>query len=191
MNIRKATVEDAEKAAILIRLAIKEIAEALTGETKEDRILAALGDLFRSSGNRMSFENTMVCEHDGQMAGLIIAYHGKDAEALDEPIAERLRRKMKDSSIKIDKEAEIEDFYLDTICVDSQYRGKGIGTSLIHHMEDLAMERGYHRISLIVEDVNPDAGRLYVRLGYKKTKMITVSGGEFAYMVKELKKTSV
>ena len=191
MIIRKATVEDAEKAAILIRFAIKEIAETLTGETKEDKILAVLGEFFRSSGNRMSYENTLVCEHDGQVAGLIIAYHGKDAEALDEPIAERLRRKKKDPSIKIDKEAEMEDFYLDTISVDPDFRGKGIGTSLIHHMEELGLEKGYPRISLIVEDVNPNAGRLYKRLGYEKTKMITVSDGEFAYMVKELKKTPV
>ena len=191
MTIRRATIEDAEKAAILIRFAIKEIAETLTGETKEERILAVLGDFFRSSGNRMSYENTLVYEQDGQVAGLIIAYHGKDAMALDEPIAERLRRIKKDPSINIDKEAEIEDFYLDTISVDPDFRGKGIGTSLIHHMEEFAKEKGYPRISLIVEDVNPDAGRLYKRLGYKKTKMIRVSDGEFAYMVKELEKTPV
>ncbi|MGE7781818.1 GNAT family N-acetyltransferase [Peribacillus sp. NPDC097264] len=191
MTIRRATKEDAEKAAILIRFAIKEIAETLTGETKEEKILAVLGDFFRSRGNRMSYENTLVYEQDGQVAGLIIAYHGKDAVALDEPIAERLRRKKNDPSINIDKEAEMEDFYLDTISVDPDFRGKGIGTSLIHQMEAFGVEKGYPSISLIVEDVNPDAGRLYKRLGYKKTKMIRVSDGEFAYMVKELEKTPV
>lgn len=191
MNIRRATSEDSKQAAILIRQAIKELAEALTGETKEEKILTVLGDFFRSSGNRMSYENTLICEEDGQMAGLVIAYHGKDAEALDEPIAEQLRQKKNDMSIQIDKEAEIEDFYLDTICVASNFRGKGIGTKLIHMVEEVAMEKGYPRISLIVEDVNPDAGRLYNRLGYKKTKMISVSGGEFAYMVKELENPPV
>ena len=59
MYIRKATPEDAEKAAILTRLAIKEIAEVLTGETEEERILSVLADLFRKSGNRISYENTL------------------------------------------------------------------------------------------------------------------------------------
>lgn len=40
MYIRKATPEDADKAAILTRLAIKEIAEVLTGEMEEERILS-------------------------------------------------------------------------------------------------------------------------------------------------------
>ena len=57
-----------------------------------------------------------VSEHDGQVSGLIIAYHGKDAESLDEPIVKRLRMKMKDPSVTLDKEAEMKDFYLDTLC---------------------------------------------------------------------------
>ncbi len=59
MYIRKATPEDAEKSAILTRLAIKEIAEVLTGETEEERVLSVLADLFRKSGNRISYENTL------------------------------------------------------------------------------------------------------------------------------------
>ncbi|MDW7613879.1 GNAT family N-acetyltransferase [Peribacillus simplex] len=191
MYIRKATPEDADKAAILTRLAIKEIAEVLTGETEEERILYVLADLFRKSGNRISYENTFVSEHDGQVSGLIIAYHGKDAESLDEPIVKRLRTKMKDPSVTLDKEAEMKDFYLDTLCVDPNFQGKGIGSELIQYVEGYAKQKGYPRVSLVVENENEGANRLYSRLGYKEMKTITISGHEFGYMVKEIEEPPV
>lgn len=191
MYIRKATPEDADKAAILTRLAIKEIAEVLTGETEEERILYVLADLFRKSGNRISYENTFVSEHDGQVSGLIIAYHGKDAENLDEPIVKRLRTKMKDPSVTLDKEAEMKDFYLDTLCVDPNFQGKGIGSELIQYVEGYAKQKGYPRVSLVVENENEGANRLYSRLGYKEMKTITISGHEFGYMVKEIEEPPV
>ncbi|CAH0285491.1 Mycothiol acetyltransferase [Peribacillus sp. Bi96] len=191
MYIRRATPEDAEKCAVLTRLAIKEIAEALTGETEEERVLAVLAELFRKSGNRISHENTFVSEHDGQVSGLIIAYHGKDAESLDEPIVKQLRLKMKDPSVTLDKEAEMRDFYLDTVSVDPTFQGKGIGSALIQYVEGYAKHKGYPRVSLVVENENEGANRLYNRLGYKKIKTITISGFEFGYMVKEMEEPPV
>ncbi|WP_185148023.1 GNAT family N-acetyltransferase [Peribacillus simplex] len=191
MYIRKATPEDADKAAILTRLAIKEIAEVLTGETEEERILYVLADLFRKSGNRISYENTFVSEHDGQVSGLIIAYHGKDAESLDKPIVKRLRTKMKDPSVTLDKEAEMKDFYLDTLCVDPNFQGKGIGSALIQYVEGYAKQKGYPRVSLVVENENEGANRLYSRLGYEEMKTITISGHDFGYMVKEIEEPPV
>ncbi|SIS10551.1 Ribosomal protein S18 acetylase RimI [Peribacillus simplex] len=191
MYIRKATPEDADKAAVLTRLAIKEIAEVLTGETEEERILSVLADLFRKSGNRISYENTLVSEHDGQVSGLIIAYHGKDAESLDEPIVKQLRMKMKDPSVTLDKEAEMRDFYLDTVSVDPNFQGKGIGSALIQYVEEYAKHKGYPRISLVVENENEAANRLYSRLGYMEMKTISISGHEFRYMVKEIEEPPV
>ncbi|MFJ7511219.1 GNAT family N-acetyltransferase [Peribacillus simplex] len=191
MYIRKATPEDAEKSAILTRLAIKEIAEVLTGETEEERVLSVLADLFRKSGNRISYENTFVSEHDGQVSGLIIAYHGKDAESLDEPIVKQLRMKMKDPSLTLDKEAEMKDFYLDTVSVDPNFQGKGIGSALIQYIEGYAKNKGYPRVSLVVENENEGANRLYSRLGYIEMKTITISDHEFRYMVKEIEEPPV
>ncbi|MED3986921.1 GNAT family N-acetyltransferase [Peribacillus simplex] len=191
MYIRKATPEDAEKSAILTRLAIKEIAEVLTGETEEERVLSVLADLFRKSGNRISYENTFVSEHEGQVSGLIIAYHGKDAESLDEPIVKQLRMKMKDPSVTLDKEAEMKDFYLDTVSVDPNFQGKGIGSALIQYVEGYAKNKGYPRVSLVVENENEGANRLYSRLGYIEMKAISISGHEFRYMVKEIEEPPV
>ncbi|MCK1994150.1 GNAT family N-acetyltransferase [Peribacillus muralis] len=184
MYIRNAKPEDADKAAVLIRLAIKEIAETLTGETEEERILSVLSYFFKKSGNRISYENTFVSVHDGEISGLVIAYHGKDAQDLDAPIVGQLRRKRKDASITLDKESDVNDFYLDTISVDPKFQGKGIGSALIQYVEEYAKQKGYPRVSLVVENVNEGASRLYNKLGYKEIKTVMISGYEFGYLVK-------
>ncbi|MEJ9232409.1 GNAT family N-acetyltransferase [Peribacillus butanolivorans] len=80
---------------------------------------------------------------------------------------------------------------MDTLCVDPNFQGKGIGSALIQYGEEYAKEKGYPRVSLVVEDVNEGANRLYNRLGYKKIKTIAISGYEFGYMVKKLEEPLV
>lgn len=48
------------------------------------------------------------------------------------------------------------------------HRGRGAGSQLVHHMEELAQERGAQRMHVAVDPVdNKDALRLYRRLGYR------------------------
>jgi GNAT superfamily N-acetyltransferase len=50
-----------------------------------------------------------------------------------------------------------------------ELRSHGIGTALITAAEDIASQRGYHQIGLGVDDGNPRAAALYLRLGYQET----------------------
>jgi ribosomal protein S18 acetylase RimI-like enzyme len=56
---------------------------------------------------------------------------------------------------------------LEAVAVVAELQGSGIGTSLVEAGEALAAERGYTAVRLGVEDRNPDARRLYERLGYQ------------------------
>ena len=91
--IRKATVQDKHHAAILIHEAIHDIADTLTGETENEKIHKTLADYFSQHHNRLSYRNTIVITEEGRIAGILIAYHGKDAEQLDEPIHSHLLKK--------------------------------------------------------------------------------------------------
>jgi ribosomal protein S18 acetylase RimI-like enzyme len=51
--------------------------------------------------------------------------------------------------------------------VDPGYQSQGVGTALLQHLEELARERGF-AIALGVGKDNPDAERLYQRLGYRR-----------------------
>ena len=50
-----------------------------------------------------------------------------------------------------------------------QRRSHGIGTAIIRAAEDLAAQRGHRLLGLGVDDHNPRAAALYLRLGYRET----------------------
>lgn len=61
-------------------------------------------------------------------------------------------------------------FMVETLVVDSRFRGMGIGTKLLEHAETVAVAFGKRKMVLDVIDENDGARRLYERCGYKVTK---------------------
>lgn len=55
---------------------------------------------------------------------------------------------------------------MDGIVVDPAYRGKGVGTLLFSRLVEFAKSEKHSTIRLDVIDTNPDARRLYNRLGF-------------------------
>lgn len=184
MYCRPAEKKDSVEAAYLIHLAIKDIADALTGEKETDKIRAELAHLFQQENNRLSYQNCLVIEEHEKVIGIAIAYAGDDAEKLDKPIIERLIKKTGNNHIQLDKEAEPGDYYIDTVSVHPLGQGKGIGSLLFKEVEKLAKSKGFHQLSLNVAEDNPRAKKLYTRLGYKKDKVIEITGHEYDYMIK-------
>jgi len=56
---------------------------------------------------------------------------------------------------------------IEAVAVVRERQRRGIGTALIRSAEAVAAEHGYEAVQLGVEDSNPDARRLYERLGYR------------------------
>jgi [ribosomal protein S18]-alanine N-acetyltransferase len=54
---------------------------------------------------------------------------------------------------------------IEYLCVEQQVRGTGIGSSLIRYFEEVLFPKA-DNLYLFVSDINPNAIRLYVRLGY-------------------------
>lgn len=150
LKFRLAEKNDSRKAADLIHLAIQDIAERLTGQKKPENIRETLAFFFRENNNRISFQNSIVADVLDEVVGIVIAYPGDDANVLDEPILNRLRKKHSNAVIYFDKEAEAGDYYIDTVCVEPKFQGYGIGTTLIKKAEEAAKQSGFNRVSLNV-----------------------------------------
>lgn len=187
LNIRAAAVDDADLAARLIYEAIHDIAYQLTGETTAEDAIKALAELFRQEGNRFSSKQILVAEVEGNVAGIILCYHGSEADQLDAPIAERLRQKTGNPNPSIDKEADEDEYYIDSIAVFPAYRGRGIAKALLAAAEEAGAALGYERIALNVEYGNDSAARLYTSIGYESDKTITINNTPFYHMFKPLK----
>ena len=182
--MRKATPEDAATVIPLICSAIGEIGYVLTGASEPTQMLDTLEMFFRQKGNRLSHEQVDVLEREGQIAGFLLAYHGKDIEQLDAPIKQRLLQ-MGLSDADVIPEARPDEYYLDSVAVHPDFQGQGLGTELIRAFEQQAQRLGHSKCLLIVDVDNTRARALYERLGYTPDGSIEIGGHSYDRMVKQ------
>ena len=71
-----------------------------------------------------------------------------------------------DGSAEEEPEPSAEWPRLTNLQVHPTHRGRGVGTALIEAAEERARGLGFRRLGISVADDNPEAGRLYARLGY-------------------------
>lgn len=57
---------------------------------------------------------------------------------------------------------------VESVRVDSRYRGKGIGAQMMAHAIQRAKEHGAHVMQLTSHETRKDAHRFYEKLGFKK-----------------------
>ncbi|QJD81763.1 GNAT family N-acetyltransferase [Cohnella herbarum] len=186
MTIKLSTTHHATPVAELIMLAIQDIGYQLTGEKNEADVLSQLERFIVAEGNRFSHSCILVKEAEGRPIGMILCYHGSDAAKLYEPIVEHLREKTGDLGIAIDQEADEDEYYIDAIAVDPNFQGQGIAKQLIAAAEQQAIESGYDKIALNVDQTNEGAHSLYRKLGYVADKTITIHHKPYWHMVKPL-----
>ncbi|GAA3405987.1 GNAT family N-acetyltransferase [Paenibacillus hodogayensis] len=184
--IRQATAKDAEQALALLYSAIGSIAYSLAGTNDHEQAMETLKHFFGSRENRISYENTIVDDRGGQLAGLLVAYDGSRAERLDEPLLERIRVKPGQAGYTIVKEAQEGEYYLDSLAVDEAFQGQGVAKALMRAFEAKGKADGFPRLSLIVEEENERAYGLYEKMGYREDGLLEVSGSLFRRMIKTI-----
>ena len=111
--------------------------------------------------NRLSY--WLVAEIDGKVAGAVCAYDGADYQRLKQPVVDMLGP---DSGFAKLKETEVGEFYIDSVGVLPEYRGRGIASRLIDAQCMHAASLGHKVAGLIVDTDKPQAEELYKRLGF-------------------------
>lgn len=139
------------------------------------RYAEIIGEAYLSTAHDMSYETVVFAERLGQIAGMASGYTSQQhARSSDEPLREAagfrmmrmdvfsvLGRRMK-RFIKSVPEA---DYYLLAVAVDGDFRGAGIGSTLLDYSESRAHMAGCARMVLDVAEKNAAACRLYERRG--------------------------
>jgi ribosomal protein S18 acetylase RimI-like enzyme len=184
--IRQAVRSDAVIAVPLILQAIGHIAFVLSGTTDGQETASILNDFFRQEDNRISYQNTLVLEEDGELVGVAIFYDGAKARELDAPLEHAAVKKSGHSNYCIPTEPEASEFYLDTLSVSPRCQGKRYGSLLIETGCDQARKLGHLRMALLVEVDNAAAKRLYERLGFRADYTKWITGQEYFHMVRSL-----
>ena len=162
--IRKATPEDAHLIGQVVAMGIgDETARVYCGE----HFLQVLEETAAAENTQYSYRNALVAMVDEVAAGAIIGYDGARLEELREQTLAIIERHHPRPQIAED-ETQAGEFYLDTIGILPQYRGKGIGARLLKAMRDEAFLNGHQRVGLIVDESNPKAEKLYLSIGFHR-----------------------
>ena len=184
--IRQAVASDAVKAVPLIVQAIGHIEFVLTATNNSQEAASILSDFFGQKDNRISYQNALVMEEEGEVVGVAIFYDGAKARELDAPLERAAAKKSGDSNYSIPTEAEASEFYMDTLSVSPRCQGKGYGRKLIEAGCDRACKLGHHRIALLVEVDSAAPKRLYERVGFCTDCTKQIAGQEYFHMVRSL-----
>jgi ribosomal protein S18 acetylase RimI-like enzyme len=183
--IKQAQKNNISNISSLILDAIHNIANTLTGEDEESKILETLDKYITMEINRLSYRNIWTYEIENQTVGLILAYSSNDVKKLDEPILEHLKSKNIFLN-SFDKECFENEFYIDTVSVNENFQGKGIAKELFAFIEKKAKDLGFEKVSLLVDLQNPKALALYEKIGFQKNTILEVSKHQYHHMIKML-----
>ncbi|QKF73903.1 acetyltransferase [Aliarcobacter faecis] len=183
--IQKANKNNINNIAKLIINAIDDIANTLTGEKDEKKVINTLEKYIKMEICRLSHNNIYTYTKDEKIVGILIAYSSNDVETLDKPILDVLKNKgiFRDS---FEKECFSNEFYLDTISVDENFQRQGIAKEFFTYFFDLAKQKGFKKASLLVDYKKEKARSLYEKMGFCINDTLEVSGTNFYHMIKEV-----
>lgn len=166
-NIRPARPEDFEQVAPLIIQAMEDLA-CMFANTEDPQMAIPLFEyFFQQKGNQYSFENSLVWEDAGKIAGSIIAYDGALLPIYREPFLEYIAENYNVKNLVIENETLKGELYIDTLSVFPKHQGKGIGSKLLLAIKAKAKEEGHNKLGLLVDLKNPSAKKLYSALGFE------------------------
>lgn len=190
IRIRKAEKRDARSIAEGIIMAIgDDLAAGIANGKGREAVVDIFMTLALMEDSQYSYRNSFIAEDkDGNTAGIVVAYDGSiliEARRLFFRLAkEKLGWDIRD--VVPDGEPDVEtdpsEFYLDSLAVWPEFRGKGIATLLIKRVAEEAASAG-KPVGLLCADHNDNARRLYERLGFREVGKRPFAGEEMSHLM--------
>jgi ribosomal protein S18 acetylase RimI-like enzyme len=167
IRVRKATRSDTEIIATYLLLAMEDIVYQFMGEEDSRKALAFMVHFVDKDNNQYSYQNCWVAEDNGRVVAAIDIYNGAQLGELRQPVMEYLRSQF-NREFNMEDETQAGEYYIDSFGVDPKRQSEGIGTKLLQFAIDEYVTKRGQSLGLLVDEQNPNAKRLYVKLGFKR-----------------------
>lgn len=169
--VKEASKKDANVIAEGIMSAIgEEICTDLGGgKERLGDVKRLFSELAEQECSQYSYLNSLVAvDEDDRIAGVIVAYDGELLHSLRMTFVEKYNEifnaEMKES--ELDDETTPDEIYIDTLMVRPEYRRQGVGALLIGGVIKKFAYSG-KPIGLLVDYTNPNARKLYAKVGFE------------------------
>ena len=164
--IRKATPNDSEAIAGYLLLAMEDIVYKFLGTNDYNQALKFIRYFVSNENNQYSYQNCWVTEEAGIIIAAVNLYNGARLRELREPVIQYVRKHF-NKDFNPEDETQPGEYYIDTLGVDPAMQGKGVGSHLLKFLIDEYVLRQKCALGLLVDEENPVAKKLYLKLGFK------------------------
>lgn len=145
--------------------------------------------LVEAEHSQYSYRNALVCRIDGDVAGVAVSYDGSQLHSLRQAFIQGARQAFGRDFSHMDDETSAGELYLDSLCVASPFRGRGIARSLLR--ATIEKGRALHLpTGLLVDKGNPHAERLYLGMGFQYQNDTTWGGHAMRHLVHPLEESA-
>jgi ribosomal protein S18 acetylase RimI-like enzyme len=166
-------------------VALDYMAHTLVG-TKDTKLIGGtLAKLWKLDGNRFSNQYSYEAQLNDKTVGVITAYPASAMFKLGINTIKQLLKirkwdlvwysfmHLRDAIAMLTlKEGAEGEYHIGTLATSSESRGYGVGTKLIHFIEEQARQQHYKLCSLTVKKENKKAIHFYKKLGYQIVESI-------------------
>ena len=174
VTIREAREDDAEYVA-------KTVLTALDMDASDPEwVMASCSD----PKSMYSWNKSLIAEADGKPIGCIISYRGDDYLTIREYTWSRLWEGVDPEIIRQSAiEAYPGEYYLDSLAIEPEYRGRGLGKKLMQAAISHGKTLGYDRFALLVAVDKPRLKEYYASLGFEEVGDVNFFGHRYKRMV--------
>lgn len=177
VKIRIGQEEDLEQLIDLVMIVIEDMDLPLLKEIGKEKTKAMLMESSKNSGDRYYFRHAIVATVDEKIAGVLFGYPNEDEVKIDKSFNQISPKPLFNS-----KETYGNEWYIDTLVVSPNYRGKGIAKKLIQSVPKFAGNVYKDIIGLNVDIDNPIAKNLYKSCGFVKVSETTIGSHSYDHM---------
>lgn len=181
MQIRKAKKEDADQIAELMILAMTEIVYQFIGKEDYEEGKKFLRDLIQEDNNQYSYQYIFVAEDQNKILGQLCLYPGGLLKSLRQPVLDRIKA-IYNNDYSVSDETQEGEIYIDTLAVNTAAQGKGVGKLLIQFAIEEFVHKNQEPLGLLVDNDNPNAKRLYEKMGFTVQNDVSIFGKKMEHM---------
>ena len=181
MQIRKAKQEESKFIVPYLLLAMEDIVYKFIGEKSHEKATVFLNAMTSGKDNQYSYENCWVVENEDEIIATACLYDGERLHELRKPVADYIKQNF-GNNFNPEDETQAGEIYIDCVGVNPNQQGKGLGSKFFEFLINEYVVKQKKTLGLLVDNDNPKAEKLYLKLGFKTVGEKTLVGKTLKHM---------